>query len=271
MGWAGKLRHLLLHASSLDANAHLDAIALPQASIRRDDGSRAVLGLGLLELRGVGDTADEGSAVDLLDLHIRVDDRSRGVVGDLSALELSAAIDGAHNGTLTDDLLLSNTIDDVDGGTLHLGGGGVLGLGLLELRGVGDTADEGSAVDLLDLGLGVDDRGRGVVGDLSALELSAAIDGASDSTLLEGLLLGNAIDDVDGGTLHLGGGGVLGLGLLELRGVGHTADEGSAVDGLELGLGVDNGGRGVLGLSLLELSTLLDLRGNLLHCCELYN
>jgi len=171
-----KTRPSLLQGGSLDADAHLDTVALPQASVGRDDRGGGVLGLSLLQLRGVGDAADEGSAVDLLDLHIRVDDGGRGIMSDLSALELSAAVDGAHDSTLTDDLLLSDTVDGGDGGALGLGSGGVLGLGLLQLGGVGDAADESSAVDGLDLSVGVDDGGRGVVSDLSALELSAAVD-----------------------------------------------------------------------------------------------
>jgi len=258
--------YLLLELGGLDADAHLDAIAFPQTSIRGDDRSRGVLGLSLLELRGVGDAADEGSAVDLLDLGVGVDDGGGGVVGDLGGLELSAAIDGAHDSTLTDDLLLSNTIDSVDSGALGLGSRGVLGLSLLELRGVGDAADESSAVDGLDLGLGVDDGGGGVVGDLGGLELSAAIDGAGNGTLLESLLLGDAIHHVDSGARGLGSRGVLGLSLLELRGVGDAADESSAVNGLDLGLGVDDGGGGVLGLGLPQFSALLDIRCNLLHC-----
>jgi len=258
---------LLLHASGLDANAHLHTVALPEASISRDDRGRGVLGLGLLELRGVGDTADESSAIDLLDLHIGVDDRSRGIVLDLGALELGvAALDGASNGTLADDLLLGNTVDDVDGGALSLGSRGVLGLGLLELRGVGDTADESSAIDGLELGVRVDDRSRGIVLDSGALELGVVLDGASNGTLLHSLLLGNTVDDVDGGALSLGSRGVPGLGLLELRGVGDAADESSAIDGLHLGVRVDDGGGGVPGLGLLKLGTLLDFRCNLLHC-----
>jgi len=259
--------NLLLHASGLDANAHLHTVALPETSIRRDDRGRGVLGLGLLELRGVGDAADEGSAVDLLDLHVGVDDRSRGIVLHTSALELGvAALDGASNGTLADDLLLGNTVDHVDGGALSLGSRGVLGLGLLELRGVGDAADESSAVDGLELGVRVDDRSRGIVLDRGVLELGVVSDGASNGTLLHSLLLGNTVDHVDGGALSLGSRGVPGLGLLELRGVGDAADESSAVDGLHLGVRVDDGGGGVPGLGLLKFSTLLDFRCNLLHC-----
>jgi len=263
---------LLLQSSSLDADAHLHTVALPQTCIRGDDRGGRVLGLSLLELRGVGDTADESSTINLLDLHIRIDDRGRSIPG-LGLLKLSiSAVDGAVDSTLTDDLLLGNTIDDIDRSTLSLRSRGVLGLSLLELRVVGDTADESSTVDSLDLGVRIDDRGRSIPGlGLLKLSLSAAVDGAVDSTLLYSLLLSNTIDDIDGGTLSLRGRGVLSLSLLELRGVGDTADESSTVDSLDLSVRIDDRGRRIPGLGLLKLSTLLNFSCNLIHYLQIYN